>query len=338
MITGSIGAVSLEIEERSQVGEARRLAAALAREHSFPATEVSKASLLATEAANNLVKHAGGGELFFQIVEDRAVKALEILSLDKGPGMVDVERCLEDGFSTAGSPGTGLGAMARLSSLFDIYSRPQHGTVILMRLAASAPQPKEKGFLIGGVSVPMPGEPVCGDGWLAVESPGRLVLMVSDGLGHGQMAAEASREAIRAFREHAEQTPVELIERAHGALRATRGAAVAVAEVNLEDEVVRFAGIGNIAATILSGEFTRSMVSHNGIVGHQMHKVQEMNYPWPPDGLLIMHSDGIQTRWSLDDFPGLEGCHPTLIAAAMYRDFKRARDDVTVSVARLSSR
>lgn len=337
MITALTSTLSLPVREGSQVGEARRLAAAMTRERDFPATEVSKASLLATEAANNLVKHAGEGELIFHYLEEGDAVALEILSIDKGPGMADVDRCLEDGYSTAGSPGTGLGAMARLSSFFDIYTLPEQGTVVLMRLWAKRPrQSEERRFVVGGLSVPMPGEEVCGDAWAAAEKGHRLSLMVSDGLGHGRMAAEASTEAIRAFRENPARAPTELIHATHGLLRSTRGAAVAVTQVDLEENRVYFAGIGNIAATVLSNGSSRSMVSHNGIVGHQMHKVREMTYPWPGEALLMMTSDGIQTRWSLEEYPGLNLCHPTVIAAIMYRDFRRLRDDVTVAVAKVT--
>lgn len=338
MISTSNSAIRLPVRDPSQVGEARRFAAVAAREHGLPPAEASKASLLATEAANNLVKHTGGGELILHCLEEAGVTGIEIAAFDKGPGMADLDRCMEDGYSTAGSPGTGLGAMARLSSFFEIYSRPQQGTCILMRLWGSgARKESERHFQVGGFSVPFPGETICGDGWVAEEENGRLTVMVSDGLGHGRLAADSSSEAVRVFRESPQDTPAQRLEAAHGALRKTRGAAIAVARIDLHAQTIHFAGIGNIAGMVLSGGSTRSMISYNGIVGHQMHKVQELSYPWPRDGLLIMHSDGIQSRWSLDAFPGLERHHPSLVAGTIYRDFKRPRDDVTVVAARVAT-
>jgi hypothetical protein len=76
------------------------------------------------------------------------------------------------------------------------------------------------------------------------------------------------------------------------------------------------------------------MVSHNGTVGHQMRRVQEFVYPWPAEALVILHSDGLATQWRL--LPGLAARDPALIAAILYRDFRRGRDDVTVLVARRS--
>jgi hypothetical protein len=76
------------------------------------------------------------------------------------------------------------------------------------------------------------------------------------------------------------------------------------------------------------------MVSHNGIVGSNMRKVQEFTQAWQPGSLLVLCSDGLNTRWDLNRYPGLADRHPSVIAALLYRDFARRRDDVTVLVLR----
>jgi hypothetical protein len=65
-----------------------------------------------------------------------------------------------------------------------------------------------------------------------------------------------------------------------------------------------------------------------------MRKVQEFAFPWPRGALLVMHSDGLGTQWDLGTYPGLTSRHPALIAAVLYRDYDRARDDVSVVVIR----
>jgi hypothetical protein len=75
------------------------------------------------------------------------------------------------------------------------------------------------------------------------------------------------------------------------------------------------------------------MVSLAGTAGHNMRKAQSFDYPYP-DGLVLMHSDGLATGWDLDRYPGLAHAHPTLIAGVLFRDYWRQRDDVTVLVAR----
>jgi hypothetical protein len=92
--------------------------------------------------------------------------------------------------------------------------------------------------------------------------------------------------------------------------------------------------VGNIAAHLITRHDRRQLVSHNGIVGSNVRKVQEFDAPWTEDTLLVLHSDGLQSRWHLDDYPGLAMCHPALIAGVLYRDHARGRDDVTVVVVR----
>src|SRR5271155_4019799 len=119
--------IILAVTEASQVGEARRAVTALASRLGFNETESGKVALVVTEVANNLVKHARDGVLLLRPLEREQTSGIEILALDKGPGMTDVGRCLQDGFSTAGSPGTGLGAIVRLAAFADIHSIPQAG-------------------------------------------------------------------------------------------------------------------------------------------------------------------------------------------------------------------
>ena len=333
------GGFALSVTDPSGAGEARRRVTALAHALGFGETDAGRAALAATEAATNLAKHArGGGVVIVRPCGRGPARGVELLSVDRGPGMRSVGDALRDGFSTAGSPGTGLGALQRMSDEFDLFSTEGQGTVLLSRVWASDPGPADVEMSIGAVSVAKPGEPVCGDGWSSALLPARCLLVCADGLGHGPEAAMASAAATRAFDAHPGEGPAALLERMHGALRATRGAAVAVAEVDLAARVVRYAGVGNIAATLWAPGETRSLVSHNGIVGHEMRKVQVFEYPVPPQGLLVMHSDGVSTRWQLEKYPGLALRDPAVVAAVLYRDFCRGRDDATVVVAREARR
>jgi anti-sigma regulatory factor (Ser/Thr protein kinase) len=329
-------AVALPILESSQAGEARRIAIALASRLGFNETERGKIGIVVTEAANNLVRHAKDGELVLQPLTRDNVEGIEILALDKGPGISNISECLRDGFSTAGTSGTGLGAMSRLSTFFDMYSVPNVGTACLAQLWANSQPVKQPDIDLesGAVCLPKIGEEISGDAWATAQDSGRTLLLVADGLGHGPQAAQASREAVRIFRANLGKSPKEIVEAAHAALRSTRGAALAIAEVDFEQLSVRFAGVGNISGTILAQEKTNSLVSYNGTVGHEVRKIQEFVYPWPKGGLLVMHSDGLGTQWRLDRYPGLVAKHPSLLAGVLYRDFNRGRDDVTVLVVR----
>lgn len=118
-------------------------------------------------------------------------------------------------------------------------------------------------------------------------------------------------------------------------MRATRGAAVAVACVDQPSSVVRYAGIGNISAALIGGSKPLLLISHNGTAGYHSPRLQEFTYPLPQQGLLVMHSDGLHTNWNLDDYPGLRRRDPSVIAGILYRDWARERDDACVAVARI---
>jgi anti-sigma regulatory factor (Ser/Thr protein kinase) len=328
------GSQRIAVAEPSQVGEARRAATALAASLGFDEARAGRVALAVTEAATNLVEHGAAGELLLRALPD--TPGVEMLALDRGQGIRDVARALGDGFSTSGTPGTGLGAIRRTADDFDLWSAPGAGTALLARLWAEGAAPAARAPLeVGVAQLPKGREERCGDAWsMTVRATGDVLLMVADGLGHGPAAADAASEAARIFRGQAGRAPREIIEVAHAALRHTRGAAVAVALVSRAEGVVRYAGIGNIAAQIVDGAGSRSLVSLNGIVGHELRRVQEFSYPWPADGLLVMHSDGLESHWKLDGYPGLAARDPALVAGVLYRDFARGRGDVTVLVAR----
>ncbi len=328
--------IVVPVTEASQVGEARRAVAAMTRLLGFDEEGGSKAALVVTETATNLVKHARQGVLVLSPLEENGVSGIELLALDKGPGMADAGRCLRDGFSTASTPGTGLGAVVRQSAFVDIYSRQPTGTAMVCRLWAGAPPTAGHRVRVEVVSVPRTDEEVCGDSWAVVRQDGQTLVLVADGLGHGPHAAEASATAARVFRDSIRLAPVDILQTAHRALRSTRGAAVAVAQVDPAGESIRFAGVGNIAGVVVAAGVARSMVSHNGTVGHEARKFQEFTYPFPSGALLVMHSDGLGSRWGLEAYPGLAARDPALVAGVLYRDFQRGRDDVTVLVARES--
>jgi anti-sigma regulatory factor (Ser/Thr protein kinase) len=323
--------------DASQVGNARRRALMVADTLNFSELRRGQLGIVVTEAAGNIASHAGDGEVVICPWQHQETSGVDVIALDKGAGIPDIGRSMEDGYSTAGTAGQGLGAISRLSEEFQIYSNVNKGTALWARILGDTPESISAwtGYALGAVCVPIAGETECGDSWSAVHSADRSVYIVADGLGHGPAAAEASREAVRSFQESSHLSLSRILEDAHGALAKTRGAAVSVAEVLYEQRVVNYAGVGNIAGSLYTNGQTRSMVSMNGILGHSMGKVQQFSYPWQPNSALIMHSDGLGTRWNFDQYPGLGARHPALIAAVFYRDFSRTRDDVTILVSRI---
>lgn len=313
------------------------MAVACARALGFDETDAGRVALVGTEAASNLVKHAGGGTIVVQpgATPEARARPVEVLSIDRGPGMSDVDACLVDGFSTAGSPGTGLGAVRRLSTAFDCYSRAGSGTVLLASIAPlRAPRGGNGAVALGGVSVPHVGEQACGDDWDVRIEPAATTIVVGDGLGHGPLAAEAARAATATLASHGDRPLQDLVGLMHAALRPTRGAAVAVARIEPLERRVRFCGVGNISGRITdAGGVSRHLVSQHGTLGREVRRLQEFTYDWPAGSLLVLHSDGLASRWRVEDYPGLGARHPSLIAGVLFRDFWRGRDDGTAVVA-----
>lgn len=308
---------------------------ALARQQGFNEEDSGRVALVATELGTNLTKHASQGELLASPYEDEGQGGIELIALDRGPGILNVQACLADGYSSAGTAGHGLGAVIRQSTFVDIVSWSGIGTAILARVGAGkpngAPAPTRSAMGYGAVSVPIPGETVCGDSWAVNRDGATSTLFLADGLGHGPDAADAAVEAVRLFRRfHGHEVPA-LLDYIHGGLRATRGAAVSIARYDPRRGQVVFGGIGNVAGVLSARSELRRMVSMPGTAGYSVRKIQSFQYPFT-GGLVILASDGLGTTWTLDKYPNIEAAHPTLIAAVLYRDFGRRRDDATVLV------
>jgi len=328
--------LSIAVQESSQVGVARRVVSDLVSDLGWGPTSVGAVALVVTELATNLVRHAGGGHLLAAPAAETD-SAVDILALDRGPGMASVSRAVEDGYSTAGSMGTGLGAVKRASSRFELHSLPTLGSAVYVRVPAERHAARgndsRSSASIAGLTVPKAGEAICGDAAAYRRHGGTLHAIVADGLGHGPYASEAARAAIHLFETMGDHTPSETVRAIHDHLRSTRGAAVAVASADMGAQTLRYCGVGNISAAVVTPERTHHLISHNGTVGHTAHKIQEFTYGWPPGATLVMHSDGLVSRWGLERYAGIIARSALLIAGVLYRDYARGTDDVGMLVA-----
>jgi len=314
---------SLEVEVRdvSQVGDARRKVLRLAQLAGMDEAAAGNAAIVATEMATNLVNHAGGGVVLARS-EPRAV---ELCAVDKGAGM-DLAASLRDGRSTRGTAGNGLGAIRRLSSAFDGFSDTR-GSVVWARVGAAPPA-----LEFGAVCLPLGGESGCGDDWTSGLTEDGGYVFVVDGLGHGPIAAAAAEAATEGARDEA---PLAALTAAHGRMSGTRGGAAAYVRVNTRQRSLSYASVGNIAINLITSTRSRGLPAQNGTLGMPSPlRIQETAVPMDGPALVVMHSDGVATRWSLADYAGLSARHAAVIAAVLWRDYRRGRDDATVVVLR----
>jgi anti-sigma regulatory factor (Ser/Thr protein kinase) len=322
------------VQDQLQVSTVRLRATAMGRAHGLDATTVDRLGVVVTEMATNIARHARTGHIALRPVGEYETGSIEILALDKGPGIADMGRAMRQG---------GLADIKRLADLFDIYSQLGRGTAVVAHVGAQTGQSSTRSYAasimhdcVGVVCVPLHGEDECGDAWAVDVVPGRLTALLVDGLGHGAGAAAAALAAMSAFRDAAAEAPEIMLCSMHTALRATRGAALSVTVVDQSRRTARFCGVGNVDGRVVTADTDRHLSPQNGIVGHTMPRIKAAEGAWPSDARLVMHSDGISSRWRPDRYPGLLARHPALLAGVLFRDGARDRDDATVLVLRNS--
>ncbi len=321
------------VEEAAEAGRVRRFATAAAEKLAFPPTRVAEIGLAVTEIATNLHKHAREGVVLVRTVRGASQGALEVLAIDGGPGIADIGLAFEDGQSTTGTLGVGLGAVARLADSCAMASRQGRGTVLSARFhARRGPLAELPEDVTAGITRPIGGEEVCGDAYAVRRAPGRMTLMMCDGSGHGPLAASASQTAVRVFCDLDPTAPEDVVARLHTALRGTRGGAIGVADVDLVARTVRFAGLGNIAASVLADGRKKGMISVPGVAGYQARTIRAFDYALPEDAVVVLHSDGLTERWTVEHGDTLLSEPPLLIAGSLMRDAGVRKDDACVLV------
>lgn len=335
----------LLIEHPTQVAAARRAVHHLGERLGFAEETTARAEIVVAELANNILQHAAQGHVILGVApstDGLRPQAIQIVALDKGPGIASVERARQDGYTTSATLGLGLGASGRQAQAFGIFSELGKGVaavaLVATQIATLADTPQR--FDTAVICTALHGETANGDSWATRTASGRELYLVADGLGHGIHASEASKLVTELFLQAVAARPeiglAELLQQMQIPMHATRGAAVAIVAVDPTKRVATCCGIGNVSCVLVApDETTRSMVSHNGTLGHQIRRIQEFQYPFEPGTLLIMHSDGLSTHWKLSQYPRLIQSSAAVVAGVLYRDAVRGRDDATILVSRL---
>lgn len=326
------------IENASQAYPVREAANELGKELGFDESKIGAANIVINELAHNLVKHANGGSILIAPLKSAQSQTLdeeigfEIIALDRAQGMEDIENSMKDGVSTSQnkSIGSGLGAIQRLSDKLDSFSFPGAGTAIVSQFLNPGAR-RSLNCDIGAVSVPLPSETVCGDGWVVLERGKKLYVLVIDGLGHGVDAGAATDIALSVFKKNKSLSPVEIVDDLHIALRRSRGAALSVAIIDTQEGRLSFCGIGNVTGFIDQKDAKKNrLMPAPGTAGYERRKLKEITFPWLQDSVLILHTDGLSSK--LDLLANLRHKSSSTIAAILLRDYWRGRDDGTVLV------
>lgn len=344
---------SAALNEETHIGAARRIVRRCSSEMGFDERQLAEIDIAVQEIGSNAMKFARGtGQLFCSRTDDTLEPAgLEIIYWDKGPGIEDTFVAIEDGYTTTGSLGAGLGAIRRMADEFHIYSivesqtrkltmygRTTNGTTIVFRkhLVVSSKTTQGRKPLWGAMTRPINGQEHNGDAYIIERFGDRQLLAIIDGLGHGMGAMEAAREAVASIEQNAMQPVETIIRAAHNALRSTRGAVAGVALIDCATGVIEYAGIGNTDFRAFGGRETLRFISLNGTLGSRMERVKVFKEQLPKVATIIMSTDGVSERWDAENYPGLLGLHPQMLCASVMRDFSRPNDDATIICGRMS--
>lgn len=327
----------MPVDDATGPARVRRAAVLLASGLGFSEHRTGEVAIAVTEVATNAYKYGKNGKAVLGVLRRKGFAALEAVIFDAGPGIEDLGAVSKDGFSTGGTLGIGIGSAKRLSSSYASHSVMGKGTVTVLRFwQPGAPADVQAPSPVAGITRAISGEVQCGDNWAHRNDGRRMMLMLADGLGHGELAATASRAAVSAFLSSRATAPGIMLKEIDAALRRTRGAAAAVIAFERSSEVLTFAGIGNVGVWIESDGVRKGLASQPGIVGSFSRVIRDIDFALPQHALVVMHSDGLTSKWDLSAYPGIRAQDPTVVAATLMRDAGTHHDDASAVVAKAS--
>lgn len=333
--------VRLNIPERSYQAVARSEVRKMAELAGFSGHRLGEFEIIVAEVTSNLLKHSKkGGFLLVRILSDAASPGVELISIDGGPGMRNAAKMMEDGLSTKKTLGQGLGAIRRLANVFDIYSLVGWGTVLVTQTYVDKKFTEPANTIQAGViNVCYPGQRVSGDTWKMYTLKKEIRVMMADGLGHGLHASEAAAAATKSFLKSPKTHPADQLRQLHPDLKQTRGAVVNIVHIDTVGHQLSYSGVGNISMKVISASGIKGCLSYNGIVGHIMPAVVNNHLlQVNRNDLVVLHSDGISARWDMQKYPAITSCHPSILCAAIYKDFDRGTDDSSIVVIKTTFR
>jgi anti-sigma regulatory factor (Ser/Thr protein kinase) len=325
-----------EITDASDVGRLRRAVVDMAKTEGLSDESCGKLAIISNEISTNILKHSKAkGDVIIRKINTENAMAFEMIGIDKGVGIKNINNAIKDGYSTAGSSGSGLGAIKRLSDDFDIFSNLNNGTAILSRVYHNKSLiniEKENLNNSGVISIQKPGQEICGDDWCIEKYKDKILILIVDGLGHGYGAYKASHQAVSFFRNNINLNIEDLIFKLDEDLIGTRGAVLSIASIDLKNNNMHYVGVGNISAKIISGSKHQSLISFDGMVGGNLLNVKKFSYDLPENSILVMNTDGLRQNITLEGYPGLLNKSASLISSVLYRDNVRGNDDSAIIV------
>jgi serine/threonine-protein kinase RsbT len=120
------------LRSSDDIVKVRRIVREWAVSLGFSLVDQTKVVTAASELARNVIDYGGGGDFRIEALNNDSRRGLRLTFSDEGPGIVDMEQAMQDGFTTGGGLGLGLGGAKRLVNEFLIDSKPGRGTTVVI--------------------------------------------------------------------------------------------------------------------------------------------------------------------------------------------------------------
>lgn len=323
------------ISNAGEVIAIRRIAKEMAHDMGFDERTREEISLVVSELASNIIKYTQRGMITLSPVCNEQCEGIMIEAEDDGEGFNE-HSALTDGVSTSGTLGVGLGAVNRLMDEFDILQRENHsGTRIVCKrwLHDNSNHGEHCPFEFGVFSRPKPGESANGDTFIIKNIRGATLVGVIDGVGHGILANQAANTARQYIERHAESSLQDIFRGVERACASTRGVVMALAVLDWKKQTFRYASVGNIEAKIFNHEQEKpKFLVRRGIVGKHAPAPVVTENIWHSGDILALHSDGISTHWSWDDFMSYANSPAQVITEEIFKVMEKNHDDATIVI------
>jgi anti-sigma regulatory factor (Ser/Thr protein kinase) len=355
------------IRSDPDVSHAVITASDFARRLDFSELDSRSIGTVVSELATNIIKYATDGRVVIEEVDSGGRHGIQVTVSDRGPGIANIREALQDHFSSSGTLGLGLPGVRRMVDDFDIQSEVGRGTTVVVRKWREGPSPsvRRAGLLagssasaafaergtdrgaesyaaptepgrrlqVGYVNRPCRGELLSGDGVLVTELDGAALIVVVDGLGHGREANVAAKAATRLVRKEPSLDLSDLMRRVDAHLQGTVGAAVSLCTIDLDSGLVRYVAVGNTVLRI-EGDRSRRIGAMTGTVGSRLKVPRVETASLASGDVLLIHTDGISERLTLEDYPQLRYQSPETVVEKILSRYGKTHDDATVLAAR----
>ena len=184
----------------------------------------------------------------------------------------------------------------------------------------------------------LPGQGESGDQHLVCCNQSGILIAAIDGIGHGEEAANAAKEAVSILKTGANEPVISLLQRCHERLRATRGVVLSLATIEPEHGLMTWAGVGNVQGALMragaqKGSVQEVLLLRGGVVGSQLPALQAAVLPVARGDTLIFVTDGIRGEFA-ECLSALES--PQSAADRILKRHCRGNDDALVMVVRLT--